>query len=52
MNNYLFKYFNRAIFFIKKKILFTVLYFKINKYLRNIIFSSSIKSVKVFKIST
>jgi FkbM family methyltransferase len=48
MNNYLFKYFNRVIFFIKKKILFIVLYFKINKYLRNIIFSSSIKSVKVF----
>ena len=48
MNNYLFKYFNRIIFLIKKKILFIVLYFKINKYLRNIIFSSSIKSVKVF----
>jgi len=52
MNNYLFKYFNRTIFFFRRKIFFTVLYFKINKFFRNIFFSSNIKSIKVFKPST
>lgn len=52
MNNFFVKYFSRAIFFYKKKIFFTVLYFKINKFFRNIIFSSSIKSIKVLKPSS
>lgn len=52
MNSFFVKYFSRAIFFYKKKIFFTVLYFKINKFFRNIIFSSSIKSIKVLKPST
>ena len=52
MNIFFVKYFNRAIFFFKRKIFFSVLYFKINKFFRNIIFSSSIKSIKVLKPST
>jgi FkbM family methyltransferase len=47
MNNFLIKYLSRAIFLIKKKFFFIVLYFKINKYFRNIIFSPSIKFIKV-----
>jgi FkbM family methyltransferase len=47
MLNVMLKYFNRVIFFIKKKIFFRVLFFKINKYFRNIIFSSNIKNIKV-----
>jgi hypothetical protein len=52
MNNFFVLYFNRAFFFFKRKIFFSVLYFKINKFFRNIIFSSSIKFIKISKPST
>lgn len=46
MFNFIFRYFNRVIFLIKNKIFFQTLFSKIEKYLRNIFFAKSIKSIK------
>jgi FkbM family methyltransferase len=46
MFNFIFRYFNRVIFLVKNKIFFQTLFSKIQKYLRNMFFAKSIKSIK------